>query len=204
MLGKAMRIATICTLAFATCGERMDAEEKKEEKTSDPLRRRLLVKSLLLGASMHAVKVFGLPVHSVVRFGRPAGVSALGPLKVAGRDTSNDPWRWKRMVEKGNMLLAEINDKSIFYQSDAEWYALEDDVWEFTKWQEEARERYGYQEVPSNSGIPWEEYDIDNAPVSSRFPNLDKHLQRMKGTMEGAKRDAGEEKRDAEEEGEWE
>jgi len=33
-----MRIATVCTLAFAICGERLSAEEKKEEKISHPLR----------------------------------------------------------------------------------------------------------------------------------------------------------------------
>jgi len=39
MLGKAMRIVTMCTLSFAICGERLKAEEKEEEKTSHPFRQ---------------------------------------------------------------------------------------------------------------------------------------------------------------------
>jgi len=163
----------MCTLAFAICGERTNAEEKEEEKTSRTMpsktstNGRWLAKSLLLAASVHAASGFGQPAHSARGFGRPAEVRALEQLKGWGRDTINDEphdpseeWRTdaenylKRgntmtdkfflgvMVETGHKLLAKINDESSFPENEAGWKALEDDVRDFQKWQEEARELY--------------------------------------------------------------
>jgi len=106
-----MRIATVCTLAFAICGERLSAEEKKEEKISHPLWR-WFAGSLLLGASVHGERRWNAgsgsgrrPAHttythtgvgrSASRFGRPAGIREREPLKGwgRGRDKIDEVWR---------------------------------------------------------------------------------------------------------------
>jgi len=162
MLGNAMRIVTMCTLAFAICGERVGKTQKTMlSKTS----RRWLAKSLLLGASVHAASGFGQPAHSASGVGRPTGVRALEPLKERIEDEPLTPYQIIRdthtenylkggnekhfeelwlavMVKEGHKLLAKINDETSFQENEAEWKALEDDVREFQKWQEEARERY--------------------------------------------------------------
>jgi len=69
MLGKAMRIVTMCTLTFAICGERLgDTSGAVLSKT--PTNRRLFAKSLLLGASVHAASGFGQPAHAASGFRR--------------------------------------------------------------------------------------------------------------------------------------
>jgi len=75
MLGKAMRIVTISTLAFAICGERK-GKTSKTVPSDTSTNRRWLAKSLLLGASVQAAT--GFPV-------RP-----LGPLNGWGIDTINN------------------------------------------------------------------------------------------------------------------
>jgi len=243
MLGKAVRIATMCTLAFAICGERMKAEEKEEEKTSRTMpsktstNGRWLAKSLLLAASVHAASGFGQPAHSASGFGRPAEVRALEQLKGWGSDTIHDEphdpseeWRTEAknylkdagtmndklflgvMMETGRKLLAKIDDESSFPENEAGWKALEDDVRDFQKWQEEARDLFisGYQERLGSKFLksPREVkatqiWVLDAAGLSG--PKLQEHLQRLKekhlrNPLLSAKRDAEEEKRDAEKE----
>jgi len=79
MLGKAMRIVTVCTLAFAICADRA----RKTPKTVPSkawTSRRLLAKSLLLGASVQAASGFVHPPHPARGLGRPAGVRPHEPL----------------------------------------------------------------------------------------------------------------------------
>jgi len=135
-----MRIVTMCTLAFAICGER----EGKTSKTVQPktsTNRRLLAKGLLLGASVHAVSGFGQPPHSARALGRPAGVRPLEPLKEwAGIDTFNkivgmiDPQRETRIQDRIKETLAgaerlEIgpHDPWAEWRPKAEVYLLEKD-----------------------------------------------------------------------------
>jgi len=75
-----MRIVTMCTLACATCGDRVGkTSEAVPSKTST--NRRLLAKSLLLGASVQAASGFVQPPHPARGLGRPAGVRPHEPLK---------------------------------------------------------------------------------------------------------------------------
>jgi len=105
-----MRIVTMCTLAFAICGER----EGKISKTVQPktlTNRRLLAKGLLLGASGHAVSGFVQPSHPAKALGQPAGVRPLEPLKGWGIDTINkgkhSPLQMKEEDEMEEALVAE-------------------------------------------------------------------------------------------------
>jgi len=214
-----MRIATVCTLAFAICGERVGTTSQTvPSKTST--NRRLLAKGLLLGASGHAVSGFVQPSHPAKALGQPAEVRPLEPLKGWGIDTINDkiigifdprraarademsdkieealasaerpedgphvPWaEWrpkaefylldgnekkleelwlgvlednaKRDGEEGQELLTKIQiDQMIIKDDEAEWKALEDDIREFQKWQQEARERFlTYPEFKTENG----------------------------------------------------
>jgi len=223
-----MRIVTMCTLAFAICGDRVE-KPSKTVPSKISATRRWLAKSLLLGASVHAASGFVQPPHPAKGFGRPAGLRALEPSKgisdtikennigiaqkvfdagennigiaqkvfdagdiedalvVAerigevlvyaevrhrlepGQDVSweeqKSQWAiylqnlnekdfeelWLDvMVENvkceakvGYELLAKIDDETSFLSSKAEWKALEDDVRDFQKWRDYARNRYG-------------------------------------------------------------
>jgi len=82
-----MWIVTMCTLALAICGERAG-------KTSQTVpfktwrNRRWLVKSLLLGASVHAASGFVQPPHPARGLGRPAGSVRLNYIE----DEPHAPW----------------------------------------------------------------------------------------------------------------
>jgi len=149
-----MRIVTMCTLAFAICGDRVGkTSETVPSKTS--MNRRWLAKSLLLGASVHAASGF-LPSG----VGRPARVRALEPLRERIEDEPHAPGEDSQpmvlkgsqdqidelllsvMLAKGLELLTKINDEISFQGNEAEWKAVGDDVREFKKWQEDARGRY--------------------------------------------------------------
>jgi len=90
MLGRAMRIVTVCTLACAICADRA----RKTPKTVPSkawTNRRLLAKSLFLGASVQAASGFVPVPHSARGLGRPAGVRPHEPLKGWGRPAGVRP-----------------------------------------------------------------------------------------------------------------
>jgi len=90
-----MRIVTMCTLAFAICGDRVGkTSETVPSKTST--NRRWLAKGLLLGASVHAASGFVQPPHPARGLGRPAGVRALEPLKERIEDDPHFPFEETR------------------------------------------------------------------------------------------------------------
>jgi len=105
-----MRIVTMCTLAFAICGER----EGKTSKTVQPktsTNRRGLAKGLLLGAFVPAASGFGQAPHPARALGRPAGVRPLEPLQEwGGIDTFNkikgmfDPQQTARADRMSNRI----------------------------------------------------------------------------------------------------
>jgi len=219
-----MRIATLCTLAFAICAERLKASEKEEEKTS----RRWLAKSLLLGASVHAASGFGQPAHSARGFGRPARVHALEPLKSWGSEKVGEVrlkyievkraqkagetprtiekaelWAENAKRREGHELLAKIKHETSFHEDDAEKKVLEGDaredwVREFKQWQVKARKLYlAYPGDVEHSGV------VFSTPAGIRARELLQDAMNYPVTFNIVNRDAEKERSDAGKMAEW-
>jgi len=124
-----MRIATICTLAFAITGERTKAAEKEEEKTLSTMpsktptkgssTSRLLAKGLVLAAAVHSASGFGQPapgssVHPASGFGRPGGFhdGVFKPVK-AKLEAKRDAGDFESMLMDGmlNVIAAQTGIK---------------------------------------------------------------------------------------------
>jgi len=169
MHGKAMRIVTMCTLAFEICGGRMKDEEKEEEKISRtmPLKTptkgsstsRLLAKGLVMGAAVHPASGFGQPalvtsVHPASGFGRPGGSRALEPLNAWALDTLRDgvfkPLKAKLEATRNT------DDFKRFYKA----FLIEDIL------NANAAENDGYQRLLHDDLLRWDNQDLEKIWLS--------------------------------------